>query len=64
MILSCPLSFLHFLWADSPSLNIIVRLACLVPQPLVRRCLSRIVANVDSIGLVVLKCFQCSAGKS
>jgi hypothetical protein len=32
--------------------------------PLVRRCLNLTVANVLSIGLVVRKCNQCSAGKS
>ena len=32
--------------------------------PFVRRWRKRIVANVDSIGFVVRRCFQCSAGKS
>ena len=38
-----------------------VRLVFLVPLPLVRRWRKRIVAKVDSIGLVVRRCFQCSA---
>src|SRR3954470_4471407 len=33
-------------------------------QPLARTVRCRIVANVLSIGFVVRKCFQCSAGKS
>ena len=33
-------------------------------QPLVLTVLSRTVAKVLSIGLVVRRCFQCSAGKS
>ena len=46
------------------SLNIMARLVRRVPLPLVRRWRKRIVANVDSIGLVVRRCIQCSAGKS
>ena len=58
------LSSLHLREAESMSLKTIVRQAILDPLPLVRRCRSRTVANVDSIGLVVRKCTQCSAGKS
>jgi hypothetical protein len=39
-------------------LNIMVKLARREPQPLVRRWRSRMVANVDSMGLVVLRCFE------
>lgn len=35
-----------------------------LPQFFVFPVLSRTDANTDSIGLVVLKCAQCSAGKS
>ena len=45
-------------------MNIIVRLALRVPLPLVRRWRKRIVAKVDSIGLVVRRWIQCKAGKS
>jgi hypothetical protein len=34
------------------------------PAPFVTRCRSRTVANGDSMTLLVLRCFQCSAGKS
>jgi len=64
MIRSCPLTRRHLFSADLANLNIIVSLARLVPHPFVRRWRRRIVAKVDSIGLVVRKCFQCSAGKS
>ena len=55
---------IHFFDADWASLNIIAKLARRVPFPFVLRCRSRIVANVDSMGLVVRKWTQCSAGKS
>ena len=41
-----------------------VKVAVLDPQPLVRRVRCRTVANVDSMGLVVRRWIQCSAGKS
>ena len=40
------------------------RPAVLEPGPLVTRVRSRTVESVDSIGLEVLRCSQCSAGKS
>jgi hypothetical protein len=46
------------------SLKTIVRQAVRLPLPLVRTVRSRTVANVDSIGLVVRRWIQCSAGKS
>ena len=49
--------------ADWASLNIMVRLAFLEPLPFVRRWRRRIVAKVLSIGLVVRRWPQCSAGK-
>ncbi len=51
-------------WADSMSLNAIAIPAALEPGPLVTRCRNRTVAKVDSIGLVVRRWIQCSAGKS
>lgn len=48
-----PLRSRHFLDADCISLKTMVRQARREPLPLVRRCLSRTVANVLSIGLVV-----------
>ena len=50
--------------ADCASLKTMVRHAMRDPDPLVLFVLSRTVAKVDSIGLVVLRCRQCSAGKS
>ena len=41
----------------------IVNEASRLPQPFVRRCRKRTVAKVDSIGFVVRKCPQCSAGR-
>ena len=64
MICSCPLRRLQRFLADWASLDIIAKLVRRVPLPFVFRCLKRIVANVLSIGLVVQRCFQCSAGKS
>ena len=49
-------------WADSKSLNAIAMLAAREPGPLVTRCRNRTVAKVDSIGLVVRRWIQCSAG--
>ena len=51
-------------WAASSSLNAIANPAALEPGPLVTRVRSRTVEKVDSIGLLVLRCTQCSAGKS
>src|SRR5262249_4463969 len=50
--------------APSISLNTIVRQATLDPLPFVLTVRNRTVANVDSIGFVVRRCTQCSAGKS
>ena len=44
------------------NLKTIVKQAVRVPPPFVRLVLSRTVANVDSIGFVVRKWDQCSAG--
>ena len=55
---------LQRLAADWAHLNIMARLVLRVPLPLVVRCRRRIVANVDSMGLVVRSCAECSAGKS
>ena len=60
----CPVRRLERFSADWASLNIMARLLRREPLPLVLRCLSRIVANVDSIGFVVRRCGQSSAGKS
>jgi RNA-directed DNA polymerase len=49
-------------WAACSSLNAITSPAVREPAPLVTPSRSRTVANVDSIGLVVRRCFQCSAG--
>ena len=61
---SFPFSRRHLFWAAWANLNIMTRLVFLVPLPFVRRWRRRIVANADSIGFVVRRCFQCSAGKS
>ena len=52
----------HLPWADSMSLNAIAMPAAREPGPLVTRCRSRTVAKVDSMGLVVRRSTQCSAG--
>ncbi len=49
-------------WADSISLKAIATPAAREPGPLVTRVLSRTVAKVDSIGFVVRRWIQCSAG--
>ena len=48
--------------ADSMSLNAIARPEAREPGPLVTLLLCRTVARVDSIGFVVRRCTQCSAG--
>ena len=50
--------------ADSMSLNAIAIPAAREPGPVVTRCRSRTVAQVDSIGLVVRRWIQCSPGQS
>lgn len=45
------------------SLNAIIKPFVRLPAPVVTRWRNRTVANADSIGFVVRKCFQCSAGK-
>ena len=50
--------------ADSISLNAIASPAAREPGPLVTLVRWRTVAKVDSIGLLVRRCTQCSAGKS
>lgn len=59
-----PFNDRQLLEAPSISLNTIVRQALRLPLPLVLSCLSRTVANVDSVGFVVRTCRQGSAGKS
>ena len=49
-------------WADSSSLKLMAMPAALEPAPLVTLVRSRTVANVDSIGFVVRRWIQCSAG--
>ena len=49
---------------DGPNMNTIVNDASRLPHPFVLRCRNRTVAKVDSIGFVVRRCTQCSAGKS
>jgi hypothetical protein len=63
-ICSFPLSRRQCLSAHCASLKTIVKQAVRLPQPFVRAVLNRTVAKVDSIGLVVRRCTQCSAGKS
>ena len=50
------------LWAASMSLNAIASPAAREPGPLVTFVRSRTVENVDSIGFVVRRWIQCSAG--
>jgi hypothetical protein len=50
-------------WASVASLKTIVRVAIREPEPLVRWVRSRTVAKVDSMGLVVRRCDQCSRRK-
>jgi hypothetical protein len=52
----------HRVCADSMSLNAIATPAAREPGPLVTRWRSLTVAMVHSIGLVVRKWIQCSAG--
>ncbi len=54
----------HRCWADSTSLKAIATPAALEPGLLVTRCRSLTIAKVDSIGLVMRRCTQCSAEKS
>lgn len=51
-------------WADSTSLNTIARAAVWLSAPRVTLVRSLTVENVDSIGFVVRRWIQCSAGKS
>lgn len=51
-------------WADSTSLNTIANAALGLLAPRVTFVRSLTVENVDSIGFVVRKWIQCSAGKS
>ena len=55
------LTMRHRAWADSISLNAIAMPAAREPGPLVTR-RSLTVAKVDSIGFVVRRWTQCSAG--
>ena len=49
-------------WADSMSLNVIARAAERDPTPRVTLVRNRTVEKVDSIGFVVRRWIQCSAG--
>ena len=59
-----PLTARQRSWAASISLNAMASPAAREPGPLVTLVRSRTVENVDSIGFVVLRWIQCSAGKS
>src|SRR5829696_5253068 len=59
---SAPLSFLHLCSAASINLKFIAKPARLEPGPLVMSVLALTGANTDSIGLVVRRWRQCSAG--
>ncbi len=61
---SAPLSLRHDCSAVSSSLKTMASPAAREPGPFVTRVRRRTVANADSMGLVVRRCFQCSAGKS
>ena len=50
--------------APSTSLNTMASAVLFERHPFDRMVLCRTVAKVLSMGFVVLKCFQCSAGKS
>lgn len=54
----------HHSWADSTSLKTITKAGDVLPAPLVTFVRSRTVAKVDSMGFVVRRWIQCSAGKS
>ena len=51
-------------WAPSASLKTIASAVLFDRQPFDRMVRCRTVAKVLSMGLLVRKCFQCSAGKS
>lgn len=51
-------------WAASASLNTIASAAAGLPAPRVTLVRSLTVENADSIGFVVRRWIQCSAGKS
>jgi hypothetical protein len=59
-----PVMALQRSWADSTSLNTIARAAAGLPAPRVTLVRSLTVENVDSMGFVVRRWIQCSAGKS
>ncbi|GAA2344176.1 hypothetical protein Scani_32960 [Streptomyces caniferus] len=52
----------HHSWADSTSLKTITKAGDVLPAPLVTFVRSRTVAKVDSMGFVVRRWIQCSAG--
>jgi hypothetical protein len=49
-------------WVDSMSLSVIARAAVREPAPQVTLVRSRTVENADSMGFVVRRRIQCSAG--
>ena len=59
-----PLSLLHFLRALKSNLKTMASAVFRLRQPLVFSVLSRTVGQVLSIGLVVRRCFPCSAGNA
>ncbi len=54
----------HRAWADSTSLNTTASAAVGLPAPRVTLVRSLTLEKVDSMGLVVRRWIQCSAGKS
>lgn len=54
----------HRCWADSTSLKTIAKAGDALPAPLATFVRSRTVAKADSMGFVVRRWIQCSAGKS
>ena len=54
----------HLVWADCINWKTIVRTVVLEKQPREELVRSRTVAKVDSIGFVVLRLAQCSAGNA
>ena len=59
-----PFRHRHVRWAQKVSLKTMVEAVSLERQPRILAVRSRTVAKVDSMGLVVRMCSQCSAGKS
>ena len=60
----CPSMRRQVFWAPSSSLKTMASAVLFDRQPFDRTVRCRTVAKVLSMGFVVRKCFQCSAGKS